>query len=106
MFADDTCCLESDENLDNLIRKVNKYIIFRTKQKKINLQNINVFYDANDPTEIPNPDLITPLEPYHSNHEDRNCRQYKLLGVYLDEHLSLDYHVNNICNKIKNHCTV
>jgi hypothetical protein len=64
MFADDTCCLDSDDNLNNLISKVNheinkiavwfkankmatntsktKYIIFRSKNKKINTNNLNV----------------------------------------------------------------
>jgi hypothetical protein len=60
-----------------------KYIIFRAKNKKINTDNIKVFYNANDPDAIPNPNLITPLEHYH-NHVDKNCRQYKLLGIYLD----------------------
>jgi hypothetical protein len=86
--------LESDDNLENLIRKMNteinkiavwfkankmatntgktKYIIFRAKNKKINPINLNLVYDANDPADIPNPDLMTPLERYHNNHEDKN----------------------------------
>ncbi len=61
---------------------------------------MNVLYDANDPNTEPNPDLITPLEHYHNNHENKNCRQYKLLGIFLDEYLSLDYHVNYVCSKL------
>ncbi len=38
-----------------------KYIIFRSKNKKIKLNEMNVFYDANDLDVEPNPDLITPL---------------------------------------------
>jgi hypothetical protein len=67
---------------------------------KINLDNLNVFYNANDPNDTPNPDLITPLERYHINHADKNCGQYKLLGVYCDEYLSLDAHVETLCNKL------
>ncbi len=123
LFADDTCCLDSDENLDNLITKINleinkiavwfkankmatntnktKYIIFRAKNKKINTDTLHVYYDANDPNAIPDPDLITPLERYHNNHIiAKNCRQYKLLGIHLDEFLTLDFHVNYLCNKI------
>jgi hypothetical protein len=122
MFADDTCSLDSDDNLVNLINRVNveinkiavwfkankmatnisktKYIIFRSKNKKVDLNGMNVLYDANDPNTEPNPDLITPLERYHNNHENKNCRQYKLLGIYLDEYLSLDYHVNYVCSKL------
>jgi len=47
-----------------------------------------------------NPDLVTPLERYHNNHPKIECRAYKLLGVYLDEHLTLDHHVNNLCKKL------
>jgi hypothetical protein len=67
---------------------------------KINLDNINIVYDANDPNELQNPNLITPLERYHNNHADKNCRQYKLLGIYLDEFLTFDAHVEHLCNKI------
>jgi hypothetical protein len=77
MFADDTCSLDSDDNLDNLINRVNveinnmavwfksnkmatntsktKYIVVRAKNKRINTQNLNVFYNANDHNEVPNP---------------------------------------------------
>ncbi len=68
-----------------------KYIIFRAKNKKINTNGLDLVYNANYPDEVPNPDLITTLERYHNNHEEKRCRQYKLLGVYLDEYLSLDY---------------
>jgi hypothetical protein len=37
---------------------------------------------------------------FHNNHDDKKCRQYKLLGIYLDEYLSLDYHVDTVCNKM------
>jgi hypothetical protein len=77
-----------------------KYIIFRTRNKNVNMANLQVVYNANDPNVEHNPDLITPLERYHINHEDKNCRQYKLLGIYLDEFLSLDYHVDYVCNKM------
>jgi hypothetical protein len=64
MFADDTCSLDSDNNLDNLIQRVNteinkiavwfksnkiaintsktKFIIFRSKNKKLDLKNLNI----------------------------------------------------------------
>jgi Tfp pilus assembly protein PilP len=116
MFADDTCCLDSDDNLNNMISRVNtevnkiatwfkankmatntgktKYIIFQTRNKNVNMTDLQVVYNVNDPNVEPNPDLITPLERYHINHENKNCRQYKLLGIYLDEFLTLDYYVD------------
>jgi hypothetical protein len=122
MFADDTCSLDSDNNLDNLIQRVNteinkiavwfksdkiaintsktKFIIFRSKNKKLDLKNLNIYYNANYLNTPQNPDLITPLERYHNNHVDKNCQQYTLLGVYLDEFLSLDAHGDSLCNKM------
>jgi hypothetical protein len=122
MFADDTCSLDSDDDLENLINRVNveinkiavwfkankmatnigktKYIIFRSKNKRVDFNGMNVLYDANDPNTEPNPDLITPMERYHNNHDNKNCRQYKLLGIYLNEYLSLDYHINYVCSKL------
>jgi hypothetical protein len=43
---------------------------------------------------------VTPLERFHDNHENIDCRAYKLLGVYLDEHLSFDKHTAHITNKL------
>jgi hypothetical protein len=77
-----------------------KFIIFRAKNKKINTDELNVVYNANDLNAEQNPDLIYPLERYHNNHVNKSCRQYKLLGIYLDEYLNLDYHVDYVCNKM------
>jgi hypothetical protein len=60
------------------------------------------FYDANDPNELRNPDLVTPHERYHNNHIDKNCSQYKLLGIYIEEFLSLDAHKSTICRRREN----
>jgi hypothetical protein len=122
MFADDTCCLDSDDDLNNLIQRTNteinkialwfrsnkmatntsktKYIIFRARNKPVNMENLNVFYDANDQNEQANPNLVTTLERIHTNHDDKKSRSYKLLGVLLDEFLSLDYHVDKLCSKL------
>jgi hypothetical protein len=37
---------------------------------------------------------------YHSYHANKNCQRYKLLGILLDEILSLDFHVNYLCKNI------
>jgi hypothetical protein len=122
MFADDTCSLDYDDDLNNLSQRTNteinkialwfrsnkmatnisktKYIIFRARNKIVNMENFKVFYDANDPNEQANPNLVTTLERIHSNHDDKKSRSYKLLGVLLDEILSLDYHVDNLCSKL------
>jgi len=43
---------------------------------------------------------ITELERYHDKHEQKEGRAYMLLGIYLDEHLTLDVHVNHIVSKL------
>ena len=47
-----------------------------------------------------NPDFVTILERYHSNHISDDKKAYKLLGILLDEHLTLDFHVNQLLKKL------
>ena len=50
--------------------------------------------------EIPyDPGRVTVLERIHNNHENTDSRAYKLLGIYLDENFTLDYHVNYLPKK-------
>ena len=43
---------------------------------------------------------ITPLERVFSDSPLVQNRTYKLLGLYLDEHLSFDYHCDHVCSKL------
>jgi len=122
MFADDTFSLKSGTNLTDLINETNaeinkmavwfranklavnitktKYMIFKMKGKTIPNDLPELIYNANEPGE-PIVDIhITKLERYHDNHPTKDCRAYKLLGIYLDEHLSLDAHTTHIVNKL------
>lgn len=84
-----------------------KYIIFPAKSKKMNLDNRNVFYDANDPKVLHIQSRpYNPFKMLSYNHENKNCRQYKLQGIYSGKILSPDYHVENMCNKLIDLCTV
>jgi len=47
-----------------------------------------------------NPDFVTTLERYHSGHVSNDKKAYKLLGIYLDEHLTLDHHVIHLVKKL------
>ncbi len=122
MFADDTCCVNSNKNLNDLIADTNteinkiavwfrtnkmalnvsktKYIIFHAKNKKVEMNELKLVYNANATHEHYDQSLVSPLERYHDNHEDKNCRAYKLLGILFDEHLSFNNHVNYLCNKL------
>jgi len=70
LFADDTACLAADDNLENLFDFVNtelqklaiwfksnklavnvqktKYLLFHTKQRKVDLQNHKLYFNNND----------------------------------------------------------
>jgi sarcosine oxidase/L-pipecolate oxidase len=122
MFADDTFSLESGNDLNTLILNVNleinkmaiwfranklavnisktKYMIFRMKGKKIEANIPNVIYNGNEQNMPIDQSLITPLERYHDGHELKEGRAYKLLGIFLDEHLTLDAHTHHIVNKL------
>ena len=123
MFADDTFTLNSNHDLNDLINDVNaeinkiaiwfranrlavnisktKYIIFRMKGKNIGPNTPAVVFNENEQITAPaDPNLITTLERYHDDHPDTNCRAYKLLGIYLDEHLTLNSHTNHVVNKL------
>ena len=121
MFADDTACADSDSNLNTLVDRANtelkkialwfrankmmvnisktKYIIFHNKGKSVDMDDKEIVYDDNEPFGV-DPHLVVPLERYHNNHTNPDCRAYKLLGIYLDETLSYNYHTNFLCNKL------
>jgi hypothetical protein len=121
MFADDTACADADTCLDDLINRTNtelkkiatwfrankmavnisktKFIIFHNRGKMVQMNDKQVVFDDNEPN-LANPSLITALERYHDNHLQPECRAYKLLGIYLDEHLSFNFHTNFLCNKL------
>ena len=72
-----------------------KIIIFSNRKT---IPNFQFYFDQNDRDDvIINPNLITPLERITNQSENPSV---KLLGVYLDEHLTFDSHVDKICKKI------
>jgi hypothetical protein len=122
MYADDTLSLDSGDDLNTLIINVNNeinkiavwfranklavnisktiYIIFRMQNKKVGPNIPNILYNENEPGQPHDDTLITPLERYHDNHEFNECRSFNYLGIYLDEHLSLDTNTTQLINKI------
>jgi hypothetical protein len=121
LFADDTSCLAEHKNLHELIEYVNrelkklanwfrcnkmavntsktKFIIFRTKGKKIP-NDVSVVFNNNEIGKEENPSLIINLDRVYNENPNESDRSYKLLGVYLDEFLSFDKHVSHICAKL------
>jgi hypothetical protein len=122
MFEDYTFSLDCGNDLKNLISTVNreihkkavwfranklavnmsktKYIIFWMRGKNVDDNTPSLVYDENEPNTPYDPSLITPLERYHDAHKKTDCRSYKLLGIHLDEHLSLNAHTNQIVSKL------
>jgi hypothetical protein len=121
LFADDTSCLAEHKNLHELINFVNcelqklanwfrcnkmavntsktKFIIFRTKGKKIP-DDVSIVFNNNEIGEEENPSLIVKLDRIYNENPNECDRSFKLLGVYLDEFLSFDKHVSHICAKL------
>ena len=122
LFADDTACLASGNNLEQLVNLINtelnklaiwfrankmsvnlsktKYIIFHAKNKKIEDENLPVVFDSNEPGEHRNPSFVTPLEKIHASHACENSRTYKLLGINIEEHLTLETHCAMLGKKL------
>jgi Reverse transcriptase (RNA-dependent DNA polymerase) len=122
LFADDTTGLKSGSNLPTLIDQVNieiqkmanwfrankmavntsktKFIIFHTKGKTIDMQGKNLVFNNNEIGKPEDPNLVTPLERICNTNAIPCNRSYKLLGVYFDENMSFNHHVQHICNKL------
>jgi hypothetical protein len=122
LFADDTSCLAENSNLHDLITYVNtelnklavwfkankmavnvsktNYIIFHTRGKQVNLNGRDVIFNSNEIDAIPDPSLIQKIERVHNKHNDIKMQSFKLLGIYLDEHLSLNRHIDHVAAKL------
>ena len=119
LFADDTTCLGQGKNLKDLTKYVNvelqkisnwfrsnkmavntaktKFIVFRTRGKRVDPADCIVLYNNNELGKDENPDLITPVQRVFNEGEETS---FKLLGVLFDEYLSFEDHVSSICAKI------
>jgi Reverse transcriptase (RNA-dependent DNA polymerase) len=123
LFADDTAAVTAGPDLKNVIQKANselkkianwfrsnkmavnvsktKFIVFKPKGMQANLDDDNwIYYDDNEIGKPIDPSKVTKLDRICLSNANPNDRYYKLLGVYLDEHLSFDQHCSVICNKI------
>ena len=122
LFADDTACLASGENLQDLINFINvelnkiaiwfrvnkmavnaektKYIIFHARNKKVDPGNSVLVLNNNEPGQTPSNELIIPLTRICNVNENENDKSYKLLGVWFDENLTFDIHVKKLCTKL------
>jgi Reverse transcriptase (RNA-dependent DNA polymerase) len=121
LFADDTNALAKGNNLSNLIDFINvelqkvalwfksnklvinvsktKYMIFRTRNRNVNLNGKDIFMNFNEPNTVERPELKIKLNRVH-NEGDISNQTYKLLGVLFDEYLSFNQHIVHVQNKL------
>jgi hypothetical protein len=80
-----------------------KYIFFKNRGKKINLNNDEgVFFNNNDPLGPQDESKIYKLDRIYDDNPVAQDRTYKLLGVLIDEHLSFNQHCN-YCTSVTNY---
>ena len=102
LFADDTAVLATNAHLLELVNQVNKelqkianwlranrmainvsktkFILFHTKGKKINEDDLKVVLNMNEIVQTEEPDLIFPLERIHSKHTNLLSQAYDLIN--------------------------
>jgi len=103
MFADDTNLFFSHKNIQTLFSIVNKELIlldewFRANNLSLNLDKTKyaLFHSPRKKSQIPNllPKLLL------NEKEIKRSNVNKFLGVYLDENLSWNSHIQHVTNKI------
>jgi hypothetical protein len=77
-----------------------KYIIFRSKGKKLPENPPPIVMNMNKINEVQDPSLIMELSRICNEAEEEENRSYKLLGVTLDEFLTFDKHIDLLCAKL------
>jgi hypothetical protein len=119
LFADDTTGLGKGKNLKDLTSYMNtelqkianwfrsnkmaintsktKFIVFRTRGKRVDPADCNLVFNNN---EIGQPEMQNLIYPITRIHNDGTENSFKLLGVFFDEYLSFEAHINNLCTKI------
>jgi hypothetical protein len=80
-----------------------KYIIFHTQGKKVD-HKLTLEIDANLPNTPHDPNLVTTVERIHSKHQNHDSQAFKLLGIYLDEHLNFNYNTAMLTSKLSRAC--
>jgi hypothetical protein len=117
LFADDTNALTCGPNLCNLVDFVNeemqklaiwfkanklainvkktKYMIFRTKNRIVNLNGKEIYINFNDPNNAERPELKIKISRVHNNN-----KTIRVLGVLFDEYLSFNEHISYVQRKL------
>ena len=74
-----------------------KFIVFRTRGKRIDPRDCRLLFNTNEIGKIEDPNLIFEIKRVYNEGDEKS---YKALGVLLDEYLSFDEHISHLCAKI------
>jgi hypothetical protein len=74
-----------------------KFIVFRTRGKRVGPNDCNLVYNDNEIGVQEDPNLIYPINRVHNDGDEKN---FKLLGVLFDEYLTFEDHISSVCTKI------
>jgi hypothetical protein len=74
-----------------------KFIIFRTRGKRIDPADCNLIFNNNEIGQPEDPSLLFPITRVHNDGAEKN---FKLLCVIFDEYLSFNDHISSLCGKI------
>jgi hypothetical protein len=119
LFADDTTGLGKGKNLRDLTLYMNselqkianwfrynkmaintaktKFIVFRTRGKRIDPEDCNLVFNNNEIGQPEDPSLVSPITRICNDAVEKS---FKLLGVLFDEYLSFEDHIACLCSKI------
>jgi hypothetical protein len=123
LFADDTAGLAAGPELGPLLTFCNnemqkianwfranrmavnisktKYMIFKPKNKKVTInQGEGIIFNNNERGGFQDPGKMYELGRIYNDNPVVSDRAYKLLGVWLDENLSFDFHCNTVISKV------
>ncbi len=70
-----------------------KFIVFRTRGKRIDPRDCNLLFNTNEIGKPEDPSLIYEIKRIHNEGDEKN---YKALGILLDEYLSFEDHISYV----------
>jgi Reverse transcriptase (RNA-dependent DNA polymerase) len=120
LFADDTQGYASGNNLPLLNDQVSvelkkwagwfqankmavgktKFIIFHNRGKKVDLTSKKLLFYDNKPGLHHDPKKISEIERARNDHDSKDLRAYKTLGIYFDENFTLNHHIEYLFSKL------
>ena len=109
LFAVETTGLDSDANIHTLTARVSSElskmaIWFQSNKMSLNISKTKYIIFHAPGKKIP-PGISlqienTNIERIHSNHPNHSSPAFKLLGIYLDEHLNFNYNTSALTSKL------